>query len=399
MTREDLIKLLNKGKITVTGIINGKGEIADKFAEEDLDKVANQFVTCTGIVDGTETGEQTSDWVENTPPPSNPEAVAMTITGLEEMLDFGASAFAVNLTANGYKGSNVTLYVTATNAAVQTNKGKDLTDDVAWSVKNMKDKVVNLQVVPEDNCETYAVTARLVDDQNTTLAEMTQEFTVRPKALDFNSFMKAAEVAGQFDGLVTVEADIDMEDMLTVGDTLTIDLNGHTLSNSSDLWIEYNGNTNPPTEARWSIISVNGGNLTMKGSGKVHGKANDCYAIDVQNGGNLKVEGDAEYIGNIHSLYVYNGHADVDGGVWSVQQKFSSTKPDEFVLNLYDQAGAAGKASISVTGGSYVHFNPGDNQAENMNIDEQGVLHNSFLAAGYTVTHDEATDIYTVVAE
>ena len=71
------------------------------------------------------------------------------------------------------------------------------------------------------------------------------------------------------------------------------------------------------------------------------------------------------FIGNIHAVYVFAGTANVEGGTYSVQQKYpDSAKGDEFVLNCYDANRANGTARINVTGGTFKNFNPADNKAE-----------------------------------
>ena len=154
---------------------------------------------------------------------------------------------------------------------------------------------------------------------------------------------------------------------------LFLDLNGYKLNNTTDIW-DY------PTAAdnNWSLLSVKGGKLTIKGNGTFTAKENDCYAVDVQDGGHVIIE-DGEYVGNIHAVYVEEGTAEIRGGKYSVQQKFSDpTKADEFVLNCYDANRANGTAKIIVTGGEFVSFNPADCAAEG--------AHTNFLAAGYKST-------------
>lgn len=163
---------------------------------------------------------------------------------------------------------------------------------------------------------------------------------------------------------------------------MVIDLDGHTLSNADDLWDQ-------PTAAdcNWSLLSVKGGKLTIKGNGVFKAKENDCYAVDVQDGGEVVIE-DGEYVGNIHAVYVQKGTAIIKGGKFSVQQKYpQASKADEFVLNCYDANRAAGTASIVVYGGEFKNFNPADCYAEG--------AHTNFLAPGYKTVKNG--DVYTVV--
>lgn len=111
--------------------------------------------------------------------------------------------------------------------------------------------------------------------------------------------------------------------------------------------------------ADWSLLSVRaGGDLTITGNGTLKAKENDCYAVDVQDGATLTIE-NGTFVGNIHAVYVYQGELTVKGGAYSIQQKYPDTaKADEFVLNCYDKHRTEGTAKITVTGGTFVKFNP-----------------------------------------
>lgn len=156
---------------------------------------------------------------------------------------------------------------------------------------------------------------------------------------------------------------IDAPIVVPAGTTATLNLNGHNITNTQDIW---QGDD-------WSMISVRGGDLTINGNGKVASKANDAYAIDVQDGGNLVING-GEYNGNITAVYVLKGHAQINGGKFSIQQ-LSSQGDYRFLLNLYDANRKNGTATIEVTGGEYNNFDPADNLAEGPNT--------NFVAAGY----------------
>lgn len=134
-------------------------------------------------------------------------------------------------------------------------------------------------------------------------------------------------------GEATLAADLDLGETVSVaaGKEVTLDLNGKTIKNSTDLW------DSPTKEANnWSLFSVKGGSLTIKGAGTLQAKENDCYAVDVQDGGQVTIE-DGTYVGNIHAVYVYEGTAEIKGGHYSVQQTYpDAEKAYGFVLNCYD---------------------------------------------------------------
>ena len=191
--------------------------------------------------------------------------------------------------------------------------------------------------------------------------------------------LAAAIGAAQDGDTVTLLKDIDLPATAVVEDkTITLDLNGKTLANTADIWEK-------DATYDWSLISVReGGNLTINGSGALRAKENDCYALDVQDGGNLTVNGDASYVGNIHAIYVQKGTATVNGGSYSVQQKYpDAAKADEFVLNCYDANRANGTAKIIVNGGTFTNFDPRNNKAEGTGT--------SFVAEGVGVNYENGT--------
>ena len=192
--------------------------------------------------------------------------------------------------------------------------------------------------------------------------------------------MKDALVNG---GNIKVDADVNPDKTLVATKETTIDMNGKTIANTTDVW---SGND-------WSLISAQeGANLTITGNGTFQAKENDCYAVDVQDGATVTIE-NGTFIGNIHAVYVLEGTAYIKGGFYSVQQKYpDAAKADGFVLNCYDANRDAGTAKIIVTGGTFVNFNPADCWAEG--------AHTNFVPDGYSViteTKANGDTWYTVV--
>ncbi len=178
--------------------------------------------------------------------------------------------------------------------------------------------------------------------------------------------LKQVAAAG---GIATLNADIDLDGTVFVksGISLSVNLNNKTVYNSTDIWEQ--------TVNSWSLFSAQGGTLEFNGEGTLKAKENDCYAVDVTNGGKVVING-GHFVGNIHAVYVYEGTAEINGGVFEVQQKYPGTgKGDEFVLNCRDDNYKNGTASIVVKGGTFVGFNPANCQAEGANT--------NFVAAGY----------------
>lgn len=188
-------------------------------------------------------------------------------------------------------------------------------------------------------------------------------------------------------GVVALANDLVLDRTLSVpaGKEVVIDLNGKTISNTADLWDVPNKVAN-----NWSLLSVKGGTLTIKGAGTLQAKENDCYAVDVQDGGTVVIE-DGIYVGNIHAVYVQKGTAEIKGGKYSIQQTYpDAAKAYGFVLNCYDANRKNGTAKILVSGGEFVKFNPADCAAEG-----EGT---NFVIAGYKSVAS-GTDVWKVVKE
>ena len=184
---------------------------------------------------------------------------------------------------------------------------------------------------------------------------------------DEQSFIQAATVGGT----AILANNVELTKPIVVAKALTLNLNGKKVFNTQDIFKR--------DETRsWSLISVKNSALTIKGDGTLHAKENDCYAIDVQENGSLTIE-HGTYIGNIHAVYVFAGHANIQGGTFSIQQQYTDPlKAYEFVLNCYDANRKSDLASINVTGGKFVQFNPADCQAEGE--------HTNFVNEGYQST-------------
>lgn len=196
---------------------------------------------------------------------------------------------------------------------------------------------------------------------------------IEPAFATTNYNLGALYTASQIGGAVTLSDNVDFDRTIAVqpGKTMSVNLNGKTVKNATDLW------ENPSVPNSWSLFSVRGADskLTLSGDGEVIAKANDCYAVDVQDGGHLVIE-DGHFNGNIHAVYVLEGVAEIKGGIFEVQQKYpDAEKADEFVLNCYDANRENGTAKIIVTGGTFIGFNPGDCKAEGNGT--------NFVAPGY----------------
>ena len=216
--------------------------------------------------------------------------------------------------------------------------------------------------------------------------EIVPIFNVPDNDIDIVNVKNEASLRALFatGGEATLAADLDLGETVSVaaGKEVTLDLNGKTIKNSTDLW------DSPTKEANnWSLFSVKGGSLTIKGAGTLQAKENDCYAVDVMDGGKVVIE-DGTYVGNVHAVYVFEGTAEIKGGKYSIQQPSGLPSPYGYVLNCYDANRKNGTAKIMVSGGEFVKFNPADCAAEG--------AHTNFLADGYMSVEAEE-GVWTVV--
>ena len=183
------------------------------------------------------------------------------------------------------------------------------------------------------------------------------------------------------------DVDITVSKSISLGKEVTLDLNGHKISNSVDLWKD-------SEPAQICVISVDSGTLTIKGKGGVAAKANDCYTFNVKNGGKLVIE-DGEYVGNISVIQVQEGLVEISGGKFSLIQTWPSVGNGyDYTINLIDAAGKDGTANAIVTGGCFYKFDPSDNNSENPKKNYVADGYKSTLVGDYyVVTKEDVTPV------
>ena len=205
--------------------------------------------------------------------------------------------------------------------------------------------------------------------------------------VEVNSETAIRDAMTKAGSVITVTDEIKPSETLVADKKdITLNMNGKTIANDTELW-EKGGKYN------WSLVSAqNGSSLTIDGNGTFKAKANDCYAVDVQDGSNVVIK-NGTFVGNIHAVYVQKGTAIIEGGTYSVQQKYpDAAKANGFVLNCYDANRANGTAKIIVKGGTFINFNPADCWAEG--------AHTNFLAEGYKVKSEvKGSDTYYTVVK
>ena len=265
-------------------------------------------------------------------------------------------------------------------------QGESHNIDVAATFKANNGEAVTVSApnAPVQNNYRTNILGNLLTSQVIFNVEIVPIFNEPDNDIDLVNIKDEASLRALFatGGEAKLAADLVLDRAIAVaaGKEVTLDLNGKTISNTEDLWDE--------AIASWSLLSVRGGSLTIKGAGTLQAKENDCFAVDVQDGGTVVIE-DGTYVGNVHAVYVYEGTAEIKGGKYSIQQLSSNPDPYGYVLNCYDKNRENGIAKIIVTGGEFVKFNPGDCAAEG--------AHTNFLADGYKST--QIGDSYFVTKE
>lgn len=264
-------------------------------------------------------------------------------------------------------------------------QGESHNIDVAATFKANNGEAVTVSApnAPVQNNYRTNILGNLLTSQVIFNVEIVPAFEEPDNDIDLVNIKNAESLKALFatGGEAKLAADLVLDESMAVkaGKEVVLDLNGKTVSNTADLWNE--------SIASWSLLSVRGGSLTIKGAGTLQAKENDCFAVDVQDGGTVVIE-DGTYVGNIHAVYVFEGTAEIMGGKYSIQQLSSNPDPYGYVLNCYDDMRKNGKAKILVSGGEFVKFNPADCAAEGP--------HTNFLADGYISVESEA-GVWTVV--
>ena len=185
----------------------------------------------------------------------------------------------------------------------------------------------------------------------------------------------AEAVAAAEDGqTVTLLADAEQNSQLTIDKSITLDLNGKTISNTVDIWGD---NTN-------AILSIKkGANVTITGNGTIAAKENDCYTINVVNG-DLTIE-NGTFVGNISVVQVQKGSLTINGGAFSLLQKMADGKGENrYLINCIDSTYADGSAKVAISGGTFVGFDP--NVSPEQKVDGKAP---SFAAPGAGITKNE----------
>lgn len=197
-----------------------------------------------------------------------------------------------------------------------------------------------------------------------------------PGVLDSTQLVEAIAAGGE----VKVGKDIVLTTPLIINNDVTVDLNGHEI-NAKDVWIDESDNSTN-AYAFW----VKGGNLTIRGNGKVTAADAD-YSIAVWcQAGNVTIESGEFHNGGESCSLIYasgTGNIVIKGGKYIATPKGAQpgTGDEYTALNLKDRDNMT--CSIKVEGGHYYGFDPAHNLAED-NADWWEANPNGFVADGYS---------------
>ena len=117
---------------------------------------------------------------------------------------------------------------------------------------------------------------------------------------------------------------------------------------------------------------------------------NGGYGINVRNGATLTING-GYYYGGGTAVQVQKGTLIINGGTFACEPYSNPTYGYKYLINCIDAAYKDGTAKISITGGTFINFDPSDSASENPN--------GNFVADGYKVVSEAhgADTWYTVV--
>lgn len=145
----------------------------------------------------------------------------------------------------------------------------------------------------------------------------------------------------------------------------------------------------------WVGLRVMGGDVVLEGSsgGVTTSPNGELYAIYADNA-NLVING-GRYVGGTTAVQLSRGSLTIKGGFFEARikgdDKYNSNP--KYLINCIDQYYNNGVASVKIMGGTFVNFNPADNEAEGKGTD--------FVPEGYRVIESvHGSDTwYTVVRE
>ena len=146
------------------------------------------------------------------------------------------------------------------------------------------------------------------------------------------------------------------------------------------------------TNSNFVALYVNADTTINAGKdGGIDTGVNGGYGINVNDGATLTING-GYYYGGGTAVQVQKGTLIINGGTFACEPYSNPTFGYKYLINCIDAAYKDGTAKISITGGTFINFDPSNNSAEGAGT--------NFVADGYKVVSQTQTngDVwYTVV--
>ena len=244
----------------------------------------------------------------------------------------------------------------------------------------------------------YATQASVESDSFGPEYDQKAAYTISAK--DSNGLTKAIKDAKDGD---QIKIDEDVAITPVVEDTTKQTLVPQTVLNKSATLnlagkkLTVNGAAADYGKASPLIMNVDGAdtNVTIEGDGEINCEAgnNQVYGINITNGASLTIK-DGKYYGALTAIQVQKGSLIIKDGFFDMAPTCKAQVPQyaKYVVNAIDEVYKNGSAKISITGGTFVNFDP------SANPEGAGT---SYVADGYKVVSEaHGSDIwYTVVAK
>lgn len=178
---------------------------------------------------------------------------------------------------------------------------------------------------------------------------------------------------------VTVDDTDEVAARTTITKPITLDLNGKTIIGPDDM-----GKNN--TNFCMLIVDADTTIIDSANDGGINAGRNGGYCINIRNDATLTINA-GKYYGGGTDVQVQKGTLIVNGGTFDAEP-FDDPYGYNFMINCLDDAYRDGTAKVSITGGTFVDFNPANCKAEGAGT--------NFLASGYVTK--KVGDNYVVKA-
>ena len=376
-------------------LLIGGGTFA--YLQSETDDVVNNFNTNQVTVDLEETTENDYEIIPGTEEAKDPKVtvnntvdsyVYVEVTDATDgLVDYEIAEGWTKL--DGY--DNVYYREVAADAEVKefyVLDGNKVTYDASLTNTDMVDAEGNLKEGLALTFKAYAIQKEPFADAVAAWEGKETQFVEDEESL------KAALEAG---GDVVVNADVALDytnvtgpadgssPMMVITADTTLDLQGTVAPNTATTTASL-----PTTPV---VMSIESGTTVIDGDGTISAEAgtNNSYGINV-NGGNLVING-GNYYGAMTAVQVQKGSLTINGGFFDLAPTIKSLAPSfsKYLVNCIDDAYKDGSATVTITGGTFVNFDP--------SVSPEGVG-TSYVADGYTVvseTQGNGDVWYTVV--